>query len=215
MTISNLTLKRIILSVLALATVSGLSYGAWAGREAYLANSARVASLEASVASGERSLADKAAEASELESQLAQTNEKYGVAVSEKSAAETARAQAEAAKSGAESAKAVAEKSAASSKKSAADASNEAAWQRGLATEANGNLAVCASNEDALFNALYYVDQQRGHNLSAISAMNEVASYLMAESWTAASISMDGAIWYVGKSSDLQPSVDYWLGQIK
>lgn len=208
MTISNVTLKRIGLGIVALAAVSGLSYGAWKGREAYLANYARIASLEASVASGEKALSDKSAEASSLESQLAQTNEKYGVAVSAKQSAESARASADAAKS-------KAEQDAAAQKKAAQSASNEAAWQRGLATEANGNLAVCSSNVDALGNVLYYVDQQRGYNLSAVSAMNDVATYMMAESWTAASISMDGAIWYVGKSNDLQPSVDYWLGQIK
>lgn len=204
MTISNKVLKAsvavIILGLVGWGSFAG--YRAWRGNADYIASLRSEVSSQAGRADGaEKSLADRTAEAQSLESELAQTNEKYGVAVSAKSAAEAAKA------------KAVADAASANQKASAA--SNEAAWQRGQAAIANGNLAVCSSNTDALKNLVYYVDEQRKYNLSAVAAMNEVTSYILSGSWAAASVSMDGALWYLGKADDLQPSVDYWLGQIE
>lgn len=211
-----MTISNRILKASAAAIVLGIvGWGSFAGYRAWKGNADYIASLRSEVSSqsgradvAEKSLADKTAEATGLESELAQTNERYGVAVSEKSAAESAKAKADAAK-------AKAEGDAASANQKAAAASNEAAWQRGQAEIANGNLAACSSNVDALGSLVYYVDQQRQYNLSAVSAMNDVTTYLLAGDVYSASSSMDSALWYIGKADDLQPSVDYWLGQIE
>ena len=95
MTIKNSILKRIGLAILSLAVVSGLGFGAWKGREAYLANDARIASLESNLASEKANGIDLASRLSSKDAELTATNEKYGVAVSAKSAAESAKAKAD------------------------------------------------------------------------------------------------------------------------
>ncbi len=192
----------IVLAVSAMAGGSFLGYRAWKGNADYIASlRSSVAEQSARAEGAEKSLGDKTSEASDLSSQLAQTNEKFGVAVSERTQAESAKAKADA--------------DAASAKKSAQSSANEAAWQRGLATEANGNLATCSSNEGALANVVLNIDKQKDYYRLSGQYVAEAAKAYIWERWSEGSDAMDSAIYYQDLANDLQPTVDYWLGQIE
>lgn len=189
-------------------TIGIIGWGSFAGYRAWKGNADYIASLRSEVSSqagradgAEKSLADKTEEASSLESELARTNERFGIAVSEKSAAETAKAKADA--------------DAASANKKATIASNEAAWQRGLADEANGNLAVCSNNESALANVVLNIDKQKEYWKQAGTYVAQAASAYIWENWDEGSDAMDSALYYSDLANGLQPTVDYWLGQIE
>lgn len=201
MTIKNSILKRIGLAILSLAVVSGLGFGAWKGREAYLANDARIASLESNLASEKANGIDLASRLSSKDAELTATNEKYGVAVSAKSAAESAKAKAD--------------QDAADAKKKATSASNEAAWQKGQADQANGNLAVCSSNQGALANVVLNIDKQKGYYRQAGIWVAQAAIYYIDQDWSSGSSAMKSATYYSDLANGLQPTVDYWIGQIE
>lgn len=201
MTIQNSTLKRIGLVALSLAVVLGLGFVAWKGREAYLANNARIASLESNLASEKANGESLTTQLASKDAELTATNEKYGVAVSEKSAAETAKAKADA--------------DAADAKKKATTASNEAVWQKGQADQANGNLATCNDNKASLANVVITIDKQKNYYYQSGQFVARATSSYLAGDYAGAINLMETAQWYSEQASGLQPTVTYWLDQIE
>src|SRR3990167_2835963 len=161
-----ITNKQLVVGAVSIIVLAGVSFGGFKGYSAWQDNKEYIATLTANVQEQTTLANETAVTLSATQTELSAIKEQFGVAQSDKEKAET---------------EAATQKSAAQTQKSAA-------------TAAKADLAVCASNYDALLSAGAAVEQQRNYYADASKFMTEAAVAIVEEDFYTANQYMDYAI---------------------